>query len=143
MAISTIVDFSQTKILFEDGPKRARDLMSKVMRQYALDFFDDITYLSPVDTEAYRASWEPLIFSTKGNTFFSTTFANKMPYSGPLDYGSPVGGKPWPSPGPKTVVGKDGRIFSKQAPEGVSSKVITEETLNTMVDDIIKEFGGF
>lgn len=92
---------------------------------------------SPVDTGRFRANWRTGRPPKMAGSVAEVYIANTLPYSGVLEYGSPVGGKPWASPGAKTVVSA-GRIFSKQAPDGVLEKHITPRLLDSIGADLLR-----
>jgi hypothetical protein len=65
------------------------------------------------------------------------SFGNSAPYSHVLEAGSPLGGRPWASSGPKTVT-EDGRVYSSQAPGGITKKA----NIDTILEDALKDFEG-
>ena len=112
-----------------------------LMMKTSLDLYGDILLKSPVDKGMFRSSWKMRPNGPSGDKLFSVTFSNKMPYAGPLEFGSPVGGKPWASPGPKTVLMSD-RIFSRQAPDGVASAVLSDARMiliSKQLEDLLED----
>lgn len=77
---------------------------------------------SPVDTGRFRANWQLTAHQAPG-IFAGIMLSNNLPYAGVLERGSKVGGKPWPSAGPKTTA-IGGRVYSKQAPGGVLTPIL-------------------
>lgn len=65
----------------------------------------------------FRAAWQLQDYAGSG-CVAGVEIVNNLRYSRPLEYGSKLGSRPWPNAGPLTVV-TDGRVFSRQAPEGV------------------------
>lgn len=101
------------------------------LNKAALDLVSALDAVSPVDTGAFRASWDFKEDVKTPGILAQITVFNSMPYAGPLDLGSPKGGVPWPSAGPKTVE-REGRIFSSQAPDGVVGPILDETYLNDL-----------
>jgi len=79
---------------------------------------------SPVDTGRFRAAWQVQTYKEGGSTV-AMELSNNVKYAGVLEYGSPVGGRPWAKPGPLTMQ-LNGRIWSKQAPGGVLTPRLEE-----------------
>ena len=122
----------------------ARNVMSK----HIFDAYRQIQRISPVGSSdrknytggSYRAAWQ-IETKTGSGVIFEARLTNNLPYAYPLDYGSPVGKKPWPSAGPKTVENK-GKVYSKQAPKGVSTTVFTDSFLDLVTRDVTKSIMG-
>lgn len=105
--------------------KNAKVALNKV----ALDLVSDFTAASPVDVGTFRAAWDFKEDPKVPGIMVQVTVYNSMPYAGVLDVGSPRNKDPWPSAGPKTVE-RDGRIWSSQAPQGVTGPIVSETYLN-------------
>jgi len=110
--------------------------ISKTMfKKFVIDNHRKIQKESPEDTGHFRASWE-LDFKESGDTFRGEV-TNPLPYASVIEFGSTPGKKPWPSPGPKTVLAS-GKIYSSQAVGGVVSKVVTDKN----IEDFMQTLGG-
>jgi hypothetical protein len=59
-----------------------------------------------------------------------------LPYARPLEYGSRRGERPWPNPGPRTVLHGD-HVFSSQAPGGMAGPVFDEEEASVIAGSIL------
>ena len=130
---------------FEDIKKNVDDFPSllrtadKVFRIFVSDIFSDIISRSPVDKNFYRGDWE-MIQKKGAGTLTTIVISNNMPYAGVMEEGSPVGGKPWASPGPKTVL-KDGRIWSNQRAEPVAGGAVESADWEKLTDTLFKIIG--
>ena len=71
----------------------------------------------------------------------SYSFGNVTPYAGVLEKGSVRGRKPWPSPGPRTVL-ENGRIFSSQAPGGMMESGEIENYIKQALPQLIEKYLG-
>ena len=147
---SNITEIAQK---FENAGPEAKKLAAAVMGKFSLDVYRKIVKDSPVGNPdlpgkkrkrsrgntggSFRAAWQ--ISDVSGPGFiFSKKITNNLPYAEPLVAGSPVGGRPWPGVGPKTIK-KDGRIFSRQAPEGIS---INTAEIQDVQDKLINVING-
>jgi hypothetical protein len=54
-----------------------------------------------------------------------------------LEYGSESGKRPWPSAKTRTVYNQ-GRIYSSQAPEGITAKANLEDFTREVADDLFE-----
>jgi hypothetical protein len=70
----------------------------------------------------------------------SIEISNNLPYAGPIEKGSKLGERPWPSAGPLTLV-MGGRVFSKQAPGGMIGPIL-KDTAKDVAKEIWKEIDG-
>lgn len=119
--------------------KSVAGLAKVALAKTALDLTAAFTLNSPVDTGIFRAEWDFLEGPVSPGVLAQVTVTNRMPYAGVLDEGSPVGGIPWASEGPKTIE-KDGRIWSKQAVGGVTSPVLDDSDFS---EGLIKSINTF
>lgn len=88
---------------------------------------------TPKDTGKTRRSWTPVRKVEGGYSFGS-----ELPQAYFLEYGSEVGKKPWPSAGPRTVYYED-RVYSSQAPKGISTKADIEVVAQEVADELMAE----
>ena len=65
------------------------------------------------------------------------SFENPAPQAWYLEYGSEPGEKPWPSAKSRTVY-YDGRIYSSQAPEGITSKAKADEVADQIASELFE-----
>jgi len=107
-----------------------------VFRKFVSDIFQDILERSPVDKGFYRNDWEMKQVSAPG-VISAVRIVNNMPYAGVLEHGSPVGGKPWASAGPKTTE-INGRIWSNQMPEPVAEGAVESAHFKELYNEIFK-----
>jgi len=77
-----------------------------------------------------KASWTGI---RKGEGGYS--FENPTPQAWHLEYGSQAGQKPWPSAKSRTVY-NDGKIYSSQAPEGITAKAKVEEIADQIASEL-------
>lgn len=120
----------------EKFAKETEEKLKKAARAIALESYGRVVRRSPVDTGRFKANWGTSVGQPGGygngfsgiqqwNGEGSMFICNNMPYCLVLEYGSPVGEKPWPGVGPKTVE-SEGRIFSSQAPHGMVRLTVAE-----------------
>ena len=97
---------------------------------------------SPVahkDGGTFRAAWQVQQYAGAG-CIAGVEVQNNLKYSRPLEYGSKQGSRPWPNAGPLTVV-NNGRVFSKQAPEGVLTpelERLKESAAKLVLEELLK-----
>jgi len=91
-----------------------------------------IIVATPYDSGIAKTSWGQIEEHAGGYAFSSG-----LGYINPLAFGSEKGQAPWPSAGPKTVA-NSGRIFSKQAPEGIIEEANLEQVIENCIDQFIK-----
>lgn len=108
------------------------------LRGVAFRMYAEILTRSPVDTGRYRANWTPPDVSENGGVF-RAVISNNLVYAQPVTFGCPVGQKPWPRAGPKTVE-QAGRVYSRQAVGGVVDPVL-EGWADAVVDEILGGLG--
>lgn len=115
----------------------------RVLDKYSLDVYKDIIQRSPVGSSrrgytggSFRAAWHMSNLQEPG-VLWGVRYSNNMPYAGPLEYGSPRGGLPWPSAtGVKTIEVK-GKIYSSQAPGGVVGPVLDRRKFLDAVNNAV------
>lgn len=95
---------------------------------------------TPKDKGDLSNNW---VISKKDLKNRESTISNDLIYMKPIEFGSNIGKKPWPSPGLKTIKSQN-KIFSTQAVGGVTQKVITDNNVTTSAlhisDNLIKDF---
>jgi hypothetical protein len=101
-------------------------LAKVALYKIALDIIPALDDNSPVDTGMFRAEWDFKEEKGSPGTLAQVSIFNSMPYAAVIEEGSPKGGKPWASAGPKTIE-QDGRIWSMQAVGGVIAPVMGDE----------------
>lgn len=106
---------------------------------FVLGVRTDIQLNSPVGigegAGAYRRAWK--ITEQPGSSMVVLT--NDRPYAGVLEEGSPLGEKPWPSPGPRTVV-VDGKVRPSQWPQPVAQTAVDQadwSVFNRLIEDML------
>ena len=88
---------------------------------------------TPVDSGETRRAWTP-VRKTEGGY----SFGNPLVQIYSLEYGSRVGKAPWPSPGLRTVYSK-GRIYSSQAPQGITAQADVETVANKVAAEVFEK----
>jgi hypothetical protein len=73
----------------------------------------------------FKKNWNYDESKTGPNVAFQANIKNMVIYAAPLEEGSDPGQSPWPNPGSRTV-SYEGKIFSSQAPGGVTKKVLDD-----------------
>ena len=107
--------------------------ISKVTRSVAARVRDAMQKSTPRDTGKTKRSWTGVKKVDGGYSFKNPSAA-----AGPLEYGSASGKRPWPSVGPRTVYNQDdGRIYSTQAPQGISAQAGAEEVARKVAEELI------
>lgn len=79
-----------------------------------------------------KKSWTPVRKDEGGYSF-----SNPTPQAWVLEHGSKVGKKPWPTARSRTVY-SEGRVYSSQAPQGITTKARTEEIANTIATELFE-----
>lgn len=121
--------------------KEIAGLAKVALNKTALDLLAAFIATSPVgETGDFRRGWDfKPETSLKAGVVAQVTIFNSVQYAPPIEYGSPTGGRPWPSAGPKTVE-QDGRIYSKMAVGGVITPIFDDEEF---VDNLAEEMSSF
>jgi hypothetical protein len=72
-----------------------------------------------VDTSQFETVLKAYADGVEGEVSAAIVTSGKpRDYWGPNEFGSARGRRPWPNPRKKTTLGRAGRVFSKQAPQG-------------------------
>lgn len=98
-------------------------------------FEEDLKSKAPVDKGDFKEGWHSE--TSRGMDQISAQISNDKVYASAIEFGSSPGEKPWPSPGPKTVM-SNGRIFSSQAVGGTIEKTFDKENINDFAETIAK-----
>jgi len=72
-----------------------------------------------VDTSRFETVLKAFASGVEGEVSAAIVTSGKpVDYWGANEFGSRRGRRPWPNPRKKTTLGKGGRVFSRQAPQG-------------------------
>jgi len=123
-----------------DFPKLTPGQLSRLVRSVASDLRKEIVSSTPVGNRkgagSTRRSWTPVRKDEEGYSFQNPTIQSWF-----LEHGSEAGKRPWPRPRSRTVF-SHGRVYSSQAPEGISAKAdadkVVEEATIRLINRIIK-----
>lgn len=96
-----------------------KNLIKTAPYDIANNILDELKELTPKYSGVASKSWE-----IKGISEGKVQISNSASYSKYLEYGSFPGEHPWPSTGERTVH-KDEKIWSSQAPGGMTQKLDT------------------
>lgn len=130
----TVDGLAAIKTKLKGYEEDALETVSDKLRAVGLKMYGEILTRSPVDSGRYRAAWTPPSVQ-EGNLMVRMRISNTVKHAVPVTYGSEVGKKPWPNPGPKTVR-QGNRIYSRQAVGGVVTPVF-EGWANDVVREIL------
>ena len=130
------VDVSQDKKI----PSLSKGQVSKLTRSLAARIRQAVMAATPLGSRPLdmrqdkrtKASWTPVTKDEGGYSFY-----NPLVQAYFLEHGSKIGERPWPSvpeKRPRTVYFK-GRVYSSQAPEGITAKA----NVNEIADQIAGE----
>jgi len=139
MTVEVIHNLNTVTTKFSEVSPGMKKNIEPVFKKFVLDIFSDIVFRSPVDKGAYRADWD--LKQSYSDNSLVMTISNNMPYAGVLEAGSPVGKKPWPSEGPKTIE-KDDRIWSKQMSEPVAGEAVKSADWEGLQKQISRTLDG-
>jgi len=120
----------------EDFPQLTEGQLSKATRSIASRVRKLVIGATPKDTGEARKSWTGVRKIEGGYSFISGS-----PYIGALEYGSEPGQAPWPRPREKTVL-QEGRIYSKQAPGGITENADIDAAINDIVGEVLEMLFG-
>jgi len=108
--------------------RRVKKITDSGLRNMAYEIKDKLVNATPVDSGYLASRWK--VSSINASEIH---IRNDASYAGAVEKGSPVGEKPWPSAGEKTVQA-DGKIWSSQAIGGIS-KCLTKSFIDNLVRD--------
>ena len=115
------------------------------LKPVVTDIYNKVQERSPVDSGEFKADWDLDEKTNTGKYDYIAKITNSRPYALPIEIGSELGEKPWPSAGPKTIE-YNGRIFSIQVVDGKDAGVVSpvleevgfEQLAETIGDNILK-----
>jgi len=113
-----------------------RGQLSLLTRSVASKVRSAVKNSTPKATGETRKSWTP-VRKTEGGYSFGSSLVQMYT----LEYGSPAGKKPWPSVGLRTVY-FEGRIYSSQAPKGITATADVEEVANKVAKELFEKMVG-
>jgi hypothetical protein len=87
--------------------------------------------LDPRQAKRTRDSWTPVRKDEGGYSF-----SNPLIQSWFLEHGSKIGSRPWPKAKARTVYNK-GRVYSSQAPSGITAKANVEEVASAIASELL------
>lgn len=116
-----------------NSAKEADIVLAKEVKNSLRSFVDELKENAPVDSGKFKDAWEYDI-SSSGKGLMATV-SNDTVYASAIEFGSTPGQKPWPSPGPKTVV-SGGRIYSSQAVGGTIEKTFNDANMQKFAEKI-------
>ena len=126
-----------------DLPKLTEGQISKLVRSVASRVRKSMIDATPIGDRPLmgrkrtKNSWTGVTKDAGG-----WSFSNPLVQAKFLEEGSKVGARPWPSvpkKNPRTVYSNDGsRLFSSQAPEGMSTKAKVDDVANKVAVDLFK-----
>jgi hypothetical protein len=86
---------------------------------------------TPKHTGETRKSWTPVRKTEGGYSFLSDTVQTYF-----LEYGSKRGKRPWPTATGVRTVYNQGRVYSSQAPEGITAKAKVDEIAQEIAEQV-------
>lgn len=124
MAVSDvrILGLDGVEMLVTRFQRKAKIPLYSALSKFVLDIRNDVVERSPVDSGDYKGDWD-MKKGTSSGSAIEVRLTNERDYAGVMEEGSEPGARPWPSPGPKTVL-KNGRIWSRERPEPVAQVAI-------------------
>lgn len=117
---------------------------SGVLRDLAITYRNLLMGHTPVDTGWAKSQWMYRMAGALEAEFYNNaTSGGGYCYPLTLEYGSVPGQKPWPNPGPRTVLASNHegapRIYSRQAPGGISRPAFRELPVESVVEAVTKQ----
>lgn len=112
-------------------PDLSKGDVSKLTRSVAARVRDALRKATPVDSGGTKRSWTGVLKTEGGYSF-----QNISPAATTLEFGSASGKRPWPSVGPRTVYNQ-GRIYSSQAPEGMTKKANARQVAQKVTNELL------
>jgi hypothetical protein len=88
---------------------------------------------TPVDKGEAKKAWTPVRKDEGGYSFENPTIQAYF-----LEYGSEKGKRPWPNTGLRTVY-YQGRVYSSQAPQGITAQANVEELAVEVAQELFNE----
>jgi len=133
------MDINELKYYLNVSSKICDNSIKLTLKNESGELLNELKRLSPVDKGDYRDSWKNTVYNGSNGT--KSEFTNDMVYGPVIEKGSIPGNKPWPNPGPKTIL-SDGRIFSTQAIGGTIDKVFSNQKINILANELAKTIEG-
>jgi hypothetical protein len=125
-----------------EGENKLPDLtegqISKLTRSVASRVKELVIKATPVGNRPLRGrkrtkrSWTAIKKDEGGYSFYNPTIQSWF-----LEYGSKAGEKPWPSARERTVY-NEGRIYSSQAPDGITAKANVDEEADKIATELFQ-----
>lgn len=124
----------------EDFPELTPGQLSRLTRSVASRIRDAVKLATPIGNRGKpgttRKAWTPVKRDEGGYSFENPLIQIKS-----LEYGSKIGKRPWPSVPdyrPRTVY-NHGRVYSSQAPEGITTKADIQGVMDEVVEVLAKK----
>ena len=123
----------------EDLPPLTRGQISRLTRSVAARVRKEVIKatprgdrpLDPRQSKRTRDSWTPVRKDAGGYSF-----SNPLIQTLSLEHGSKIGERPWPQAKARTVYNK-GRVYSSQAPFGITAKANVEEVASKIATELL------
>jgi hypothetical protein len=131
--LNLTIDISRDKI-----PDLTEGQVSKLTRSVASRVRQAVIDATPVGDRSLKGrkrtkkQWTPVRKDAGGYSF-----GNPAPQSAALEYGSEIGKRPWPSARHRTVY-NEGRVYSSQAPEGITTKAKVDEIADKIAVELFE-----
>lgn len=128
----------KVRISHDKLPELTKGQISRLTRSVASRVRGAVIAATPVGNRPLKgrkrtkASWTAIKKDEGGYSF-----SNPTPQSWFLEYGSQAGEKPWPSAKSRTVY-NEGRIYSSQAPEGITTKAKVDEIADQIASELFE-----
>ena len=120
----------------DDFPDLTEGNISRLTRSLASRIRQAVIKATPVGNRPLKGrkrtkkQWTPIRKDEGGYSFSNPTVQSYF-----LEYGSKAGEKPWPNARSRTVY-NDGRIYSSQAPHGITSLAKVDEVANEIATEL-------
>ena len=127
------IDISFEKV---ELPDLSEGQISKLTRSVAARVRKAVIANTPVGNrplsgrKRVKYSWTPVRKDEGGYSFGNPAIAARF-----LEFGSELGERPWPTPRSRTVY-NEGRVYSSQAPEGITTKAKADEIANAAASEL-------
>ena len=129
------VDISQ-----DEFPKLTKGQISKLTRSVAARVKSAVVSATPIgdrpldprQSKRTKRSWTAVRKDAGGYSFSNPVVQAKF-----LEQGSAIGARPWPTARARTVYNK-GRVYSSQAPQGITKKARFDEVADKVASELFK-----
>lgn len=126
------MNFKEFQTYLNSLPKKIETALANSNRQIVYQYVDILEKASPIDKGKLQKSWNSKTFNhtNRFETIIDNTAegSNGFRYGHSIEFGSTPGSLPWKSVGKRTVM-FSGRIYSSQAPGGMTQHINDEEVL--------------